>query len=238
MRLRDLQEGAFTTSNAQLRSSPRTLLFPERFAKEMATQREAYGSQGFDAQWDAFAKDKCWYDPPLTFGIKDGPLVSMPGFRGIQHAHIIKGKCVVVYKVFQDHVRLYTIGDHLRVESDGLARTAQLVNSVDKAGKWNEEAAPSLPSDADQPQAMQEATRQHLINLFIMMTDDADTRDILTRFARQNRGNIDEWLSMLKVDPTSVDRDSVRKLAQDFIMNPSQYSPSWHKPARDRNRLA
>ena len=241
MRLSDLVEATITDRNSVLRKTPRKILTTARFKKELAQQRDYYSKVNFDDMWREFLRDKCWYDPPRTYGRKDEPLSAIKSVKGTQHAHIVKGECVVVYRIVTprdpltgltdpEHsvLILYTIGEHIKVEKGGLVATGNLIRDMDHVNNWDVSGPPPVappPAEVDIPAAM----LQIIINGFHeLMNDDRDKR-MLMDFAKHGKGvnDMSTLLQYLGIDTKKIDFQQLRQFAQAFVATPRDYATKY-----------
>ena len=204
------------------RSEPRVIRAARgRFKKELADFVNAYHEQ-FEGPFKEFLREKATMDPPLLFGIKDGPLgrnvKSMPS--GIMHTHIVRGNALVVYKVDQDYLTLYRVCDHSETDPTALSPLADLIRSIDRIDQWDIIPVPTNPID---PEIL--AT---LIELFREMTQNWDSIKVLRQFAKMTSDNDpDGQRSGMKayLDRTeakfpklkSLKREQVRQQAIEFV---------------------
>lgn len=152
---------------------------------EKTWTKAALGWDGVEDELKQFYQDKCWFDPPLSFGKKDYPMGgNLEKLRGFQHAHMHFGKLVVVYRVEGDHVLMYVAGDHKIVEAGGLTALSKLVPNLTKDA-WTTIPAPArtvVPQNA-----VPDHITQAIQDLYELMLSDPDANRVLRAFAQDDK---------------------------------------------------
>jgi len=113
-------------------SSHPQVLATKRFRKDYKTFAEAFAS--FRETFAEFIRSK-YADPSKPFGKKDYPFVgtSKSGLKGWNHAHIVFGKAIAIYKANPKQILLAAVTDHLSVEGSGprIQGLADYLDSLD-----------------------------------------------------------------------------------------------------------
>jgi hypothetical protein len=186
-----------------VRKMPREILISNNWTKSWLKARE--GFVGVDDELKDFYLDKIWFDPPLPYGKKDGPLGSnLPKLKGMGHAHMHFGKVVIIYKLDGQTLRMYFASDHKIVEKGGLTKLGELVDNLhDKP--WMPIQAPEreVTSDVQSDPELEQAVQEWLE----LMDSDPETYKVLRRFAQDDKNYwqlapyaaLDARLSNLKV---------------------------------------
>ena len=186
-----------------VRKTPREILISNNWTKSWLKARE--GFEGVDNELKDFYLDKIWFDPPLPYGKKDGPLGSnLPKLKGMGHTHMHFGKVVIIYKVDGQTLRMYLASDHKIVEKGGLPRLGELVDKL-KDSVWTTQDPPprDVKSDVQEDPELAQAVQEWLA----LMDSDPDTYKVLRRFAQDDKNYwqlapyaaLDDRLSNLKV---------------------------------------
>jgi hypothetical protein len=180
------------------RNTAREIWVSNNWHKSWIKARE--GFPGVDAELQDFYQDKVWFDPPISYGKKDGPLGSnIPRLKGMAHVHMHFGKVVVIYKVEADVLKMYVAGNHKMVESGGLAALGDLVYNLNN-GNWQQIPAPEFKMDTPAVQHSPEQAQAVQVWCEMLDTDHAASR-ALRQFASdmKNYWQIRPYVDM---DPT------------------------------------
>ena len=190
------------------------------FKKEQEFFTKNNGEQ-FTVPFSEFLKDKAWFDPPIRFGKKDAPYgrklkVTIPG---MMHAHLIKGRVLLFYKIEQDILILFKLCDH----SDANNTAALLKNIKDIIVSDNWDIIPSPLIAAPQQ------TSPIIVNLFKEMTNNWEDMVVLRNFSKMTQANdpngektgMQTYIHILgeELDPSigNADIEELRIAAKNFI---------------------
>ena len=166
-----------------VRKVPREILISNNWQKSWLKAREGFA--GVDDELKDFYLDKIWFDPPLPYGKKDGPLGSnIPKLKGVGHAHMHFGKLVIIYKVDGSTLRMYLASDHRIVEKGGLTKLGEIVDNLhDKSWMTIEAPEREVQSDVHTDPELELAVQEWLQ----LMDSDPDTYKVLRRFAQDDK---------------------------------------------------
>jgi hypothetical protein len=187
-----------------VRKTPREILISNNWNKSWQKAREGFA--GVDDELKQFYLDKIWFDPPLAYGKKDGPVgTNLAKLKGMGHAHMHFGKLVIIYKVDGQTLRMYLASDHKTVEKGGLTKLGELVDSLHNK-TWTAIEAPAreVQSDVHEDPELEQAVTEWLE----LMDSDPDTYKALRRFAQDSKNywqlapyaGLDDRLSKLTVE--------------------------------------
>lgn len=166
-----------------VRKMPREILISNNWQKSWQKAREGFA--GVDDELKQFYLDKIWFDPPLPYGKKDGPLgANLSKLKGMGHAHMHFGKLVIIYKVDGQTLRMYLAGDHRIVEKGGLTKLGEIVDNLhDKPWMTIEAPEREVQSDVHADPELELAVQEWLQ----LMDSDPDTYKVLRRFAQDDK---------------------------------------------------
>jgi len=161
------------------RAVPRTIKATKgSFKKEQEFYKKNNGEQ-FTIPFTEFLKDKAWFDPPIRFGKKDAPYGRMlkVAIPGIMHAHLIKGRVILFYKIDQDTLTLFKLCDHS--ESNAALALLKTIKDMTMSDNWD--IIPSPPIAAPQQ------TPPTITNLFKEMTNNWEDMLVLRNFSKMTQ---------------------------------------------------
>lgn len=182
MRIQDLLEHVIKTQ----------ILATKRFKKDYQEFVRAFPT--FKDTFAEFIKHK-HVSPQEPFGKKDYPFKGKL-FNGWEHAHIVFGKAMVIYKSSPEQILLAAVVDHLSVEGTG--------NRIQALAKYVKDLG---MQDFVSLMAHEEPEHDHMLNhkpavmdLFYHMAAHESDQDLLRDFAQGKNDHVLEFLGVAVPD--------------------------------------